>query len=55
MSHVNEQPSSESVRRHLEESRRLGKEMERSADAAVRHLRRAAELLRRAEGNSNRT
>jgi hypothetical protein len=46
---------SEEIRKHLDESRRLGREMDRSADRAVRHLRRAAELLRRAEGNSNRT
>jgi hypothetical protein len=52
---MNEQPSSESVRRHLEESRRLGKEMNRTADEIVRHLRRAAELLRRSEANASRS
>jgi hypothetical protein len=46
---------SEQIRKHLDESRRLGKEMDRSAESAVRHLRRAAELLRRSEANSNRS
>jgi hypothetical protein len=43
------------VRKHLEESRKLGREMERSADAVVRHLRRAAELLRQSSAASSRS
>jgi hypothetical protein len=52
---MSEKQSSDEVRRHLEESRRLGKEANRSADAVVRHLRRAAELLRQSGTASNRS
>lgn len=47
--------SGDEVRKHLEESRKLGREMDRSADAVVRHLRRAAELLRQSGAASSRS
>jgi hypothetical protein len=46
MSTMSGKPSNDEIRKHLEESRRLRREMDRSADGVIRHLRRAAELLR---------
>jgi hypothetical protein len=47
--------SGDQVQKHLEESRKLGREMNRSADAVVRHLRRAAELLQQSAAASHRS
>jgi hypothetical protein len=52
---IGEQRPGDSVREHLRQARALRKEMNRSADGVVRHLRRAAELLRRSEAASNRS
>jgi hypothetical protein len=55
MKAMSEKNSGDEVRKHLEESRKLGREMDRSADEVVRHLRRAAELLRQSGAASNRS
>jgi hypothetical protein len=38
--------SGDTVRKNLKESKELGKQMNRSGDAVVRHLKRAASKLR---------
>jgi hypothetical protein len=47
-------PNGDDVRRDLERSRELGKEMRRTADEIVRELRLAAVELRRTNASSNR-
>jgi hypothetical protein len=51
---VSDKHSNDEIRKHLEESKRLGREMDRAADGVVRHLRRAAELLRQADATATR-
>jgi hypothetical protein len=51
---MSDKHSNDEIRRHLEESKRLGRAMDRSADEVIRHLRRAAELLRHPQGVTNR-
>ena len=55
MTTMNDKQSSDEVQKHLEESKRLGREMNRSADGVVRHLRRAAELLRQSGAAASRS
>jgi hypothetical protein len=54
MKAVNNNPSGDKVSKHIEESRALGKEMNRLLDAAIKHLREAADALERAGGSTPR-
>ena len=51
---VNKQPSSDKVSKHIEASRALGKEMERSLDEVIKNLREAADALERASATTSR-
>src|SRR6266508_1502606 len=54
MSGMTKERTGDPVRRHLERSRALGREMERSGAEVVRHLRCAADQLRRLSHSSGR-
>jgi molecular chaperone GrpE (heat shock protein) len=50
---VNMHPSGDNVSKHIEESRRLGKEMDQSLDKIIEHLRRIADAFERANAASS--